>query len=83
MPDNAVTPAAVGPAEATVGRWRARLLGVAYRAMPAQIALAWLLGLAANVLLIPGTASLTHLRENIAAERLELDREAMDELSGL
>ena len=51
-----------------------------YRATPAQIALAWLLGLSPNLLLIPGTASLAHLRENIAAERFELDREAMDEL---
>jgi pyridoxine 4-dehydrogenase len=58
------------------------VVGIAdrYRATPAQIALAWLLGLSPNVLLIPGTASLTHLRENIAAERIELDREAMDEL---
>ena len=36
-------------------------------ATPAQIALQWLLQLAPNVLLIPGTASLEHLRDNLAA----------------
>ena len=51
-----------------------------YRATPTQIALAWLLGLSPNVLLIPGTASREHLLENVAADRIELDRDAMDEL---
>ena len=36
---------------------------------PAQVALRWLLQLAPNVLLIPGTGSVAHLRENLAAER--------------
>jgi pyridoxine 4-dehydrogenase len=51
-----------------------------YRATPAQIALAWLLGVSPNVLLIPGTASREHLRENVAVDRIELDRDAMDQL---
>ncbi|MGC4092671.1 MAG: oxidoreductase [Polyangiaceae bacterium] len=37
-----------------------------------QVALAWLLQRAANILLIPGTSSLKHLRENIAAQELQL-----------
>jgi aryl-alcohol dehydrogenase-like predicted oxidoreductase len=47
---------------------------------PAQIALRWLLQLAPNVLLIPGTASIAHLRENVAAEALRLDHEALQDL---
>jgi aryl-alcohol dehydrogenase-like predicted oxidoreductase len=46
-------------------------------ATPMQVALAWLLRRAPNILLIPGTSSMAHLRENIAAARLELDAEAM------
>jgi pyridoxine 4-dehydrogenase len=49
-------------------------------ATPAQVALAWLLYRAPNVLLIPGTSSLAHLAENIDAAELALDQEAMDEL---
>jgi pyridoxine 4-dehydrogenase len=44
------------------------------------VALAWLLRQSPSLLLIPGTSSLTHLRENLAAARLELDPEAMDAL---
>ena len=46
-------------------------------ATPAQVALAWLLGLAPNVLLIPGTSSPAHLEENLAAADLVLDAEAL------
>ncbi len=49
---------------------------------PAQVALAWLLHLSPLVLLIPGTSSLGHLEENLAAADVELDAEAMDLLSG-
>jgi len=41
-------------------------------ATPMQVALAWLLRRAPNILLIPGTSSAGHLRENLAAARLEL-----------
>ena len=44
---------------------------------PAQVALQWLLRLAPNVLLIPGTGSVPHLRENLAAETVTLDDEAL------
>jgi aryl-alcohol dehydrogenase-like predicted oxidoreductase len=50
---------------------------------PAQVALRWLLQLAPNVLLIPGTGSVAHLRENLAAEGVTLDNEALRELDGV
>jgi aryl-alcohol dehydrogenase-like predicted oxidoreductase len=50
-------------------------------ATAAQVALAWLLHLAPNVLLIPGTSSLAHLEENLAAGDLELDEEALAALA--
>jgi pyridoxine 4-dehydrogenase len=49
----------------------------------AQVALQWLLQLAPNVLLIPGTGSVAHLRENLAAEGVTLDDEALRELDGV
>ena len=48
---------------------------------PAQVALAWLLAVAPNVLLIPGTSSLRHLDENLAAAGVELDQAALDALA--
>jgi len=44
---------------------------------PAQVALAWLLQRSPNVLLIPGTSSLSHARENLAAAAVQLDDEAL------
>ncbi len=49
-------------------------------ATPMQVALAWLLRRAPNILLIPGTSSLAHLRENLAAAELRLPDEAMSAL---
>jgi aryl-alcohol dehydrogenase-like predicted oxidoreductase len=52
---------------------------------PAQVALAWLLAQAPTVLLIPGTSSLLHLEENLAARELVLDEEArvlLDQAAG-
>jgi pyridoxine 4-dehydrogenase len=48
---------------------------------PAQVALAWTLTTAPNVLLIPGTSSVRHLRENLAASTLHLDDEALRRLT--
>jgi pyridoxine 4-dehydrogenase len=48
---------------------------------PAQVALAWLLSLRPNVLLIPGTSSVRHLEENLAVSGIELDQQARDELA--
>jgi pyridoxine 4-dehydrogenase len=56
----------------------ARLLN----ATTAQVALAWLLRRAPNMLLIPGTSSVTHLRENIAATELNLPDTAVEALGG-
>jgi aryl-alcohol dehydrogenase-like predicted oxidoreductase len=50
-----------------------------------QVALAWLLRRAPNILLIPGTSSRAHLRENLAAAELDLPAEmlvALDEVAG-
>ncbi|GAA2509223.1 oxidoreductase [Winogradskya humida] len=47
---------------------------------PKAVALAWLLHQAPNVLLIPGTSSVAHLRENIAAATLELPADALADL---
>jgi pyridoxine 4-dehydrogenase len=47
---------------------------------PAQIALAWTLSIAPNVLLIPGTSSVSHLEENTAVADIELDADTKREL---
>jgi aryl-alcohol dehydrogenase-like predicted oxidoreductase len=52
-------------------------------ATPLQVALAWLLRRSPNILLIPGTSSLAHLRENLAAAELVIPEGAMARLSGL
>lgn len=49
-------------------------------ATPMQVALAWLLRRSPNILLIPGTSSVEHLRENLAAADLELSDDAMKKL---
>ncbi len=53
------------------------------RATPMQVALAWLLHRSPNILLIPGTSSVAHLRENLAAGQLTLSSETMAELDGI
>ncbi|MBB4437996.1 MULTISPECIES: aldo/keto reductase family oxidoreductase [Rhizobium] len=50
-------------------------------ATPMQVALAWLLRRAENILLIPGTSSVGHLRENLAAAGLVLPDDAVSELN--
>ncbi|HLU58463.1 MAG TPA: aldo/keto reductase family oxidoreductase [Pseudonocardia sp.] len=49
-------------------------------ATPNAVALAWLLHRSPNILLIPGTSSIEHLRENVAAAALELPADALAEL---
>jgi aryl-alcohol dehydrogenase-like predicted oxidoreductase len=49
-------------------------------ALPSQVAIAWLGALAPNILLIPGTSSVEHLEENLAAADLVLDDEALASL---
>jgi aryl-alcohol dehydrogenase-like predicted oxidoreductase len=52
-------------------------------ATPMQVALAWLLHRSPNILLIPGTSSLAHLRENLAAGELALSSDVLSELDGI
>jgi len=52
-------------------------------ATPMQVALAWLLRRSPNILLIPGTSSVAHLRENLAAADLVLPDDAMTALNGI
>jgi pyridoxine 4-dehydrogenase len=52
-------------------------------ATPMQVALAWLLQRAPNILLIPGTSSLDHLRENLAAATLKLPSDALTALDAI
>ena len=75
LPRGAANPVLTSP---VVNRTAARL-GVT----PPQVALQWLLQLAANVLLIPGTGSPVHLLENLAAEHMALDDEALRDLAGV
>jgi aryl-alcohol dehydrogenase-like predicted oxidoreductase len=52
-------------------------------ATPMQVALAWLLRRSPNILLIPGTSSVAHLRQNLAAAQLNLPDDARKELDGV
>lgn len=52
-------------------------------ATPMQVALAWLLQRSPNILLIPGTSSRGHLRENLAAATIELPSEVLSELDNV
>jgi len=58
-------------------------VAVGLGATPMQVALAWLLKRSPNVLLIPGTASVAHLRENLAAAELTLSPQTLAELDGI
>jgi pyridoxine 4-dehydrogenase len=50
---------------------------------PMRVALAWLLHRSPNILLIPGTSSIVHLRENLAAGQLSLSPQILAELNGI
>ena len=58
-------------------------IAASLEATPMQVALAWLLRRSPNLLLIPGTSSWGHLRENLAAASLELPEEVVGELDGI
>jgi pyridoxine 4-dehydrogenase len=55
----------------------------ALKATPLQVALAWLLQRAPNILLIPGTSSVDHLRENLKAVDLQLPPQAVKDLNAI
>src|SRR5262249_36945581 len=50
---------------------------------PAQVALAWTLSVAPNVLLIPGTSSLQHLEENLDVASIQLDANTREQLNAV
>ena len=52
-------------------------------ATPSQVGLAWLLAHKPNILLIPGTASISHLEENSASASIDLDEDALSELDSI
>ena len=52
-----------------------------HKATPVQVAIAWLLARSPVIAPIPGTSSLAHLEENVAAARIRLSSEDMNELS--
>ncbi|MGA8502524.1 MAG: aldo/keto reductase family oxidoreductase [Candidatus Sulfotelmatobacter sp.] len=52
-------------------------------ATPMQVALAWLLQRSPNILLIPGTSSLKHLRENLQSSALQIPSEVIDDLNAI
>ncbi len=58
-------------------------VATAVGATPMQVALAWLLQRSANILLIPGTSSVAHLRENLGAAKLELTAEMVTKLDAI
>jgi aryl-alcohol dehydrogenase-like predicted oxidoreductase len=60
-----------------------RLLAAALGATPMQVALAWLLQRAPNILLIAGTSSVDHLRENLKAADLKLEAESVQMLDSI
>jgi pyridoxine 4-dehydrogenase len=53
------------------------------KATPMQLALAWLLQRSPNILLIPGTSSLEHLRENLQAATLQIPAEVLATLDSI
>jgi pyridoxine 4-dehydrogenase len=69
-----------GGPQAIAERPAVKALAERYDVTTSQVALAWLLHRAPNILLIPGTRSVAHLEENLGAARLELDAEDMAEL---
>ncbi len=79
----AILPAWLGLRPSQAGPWQPPSHGYRSRLgyTPAQVALAWLLRLRPNVLLIPGTSSVRHLEENMAVADIELDAEARELLA--
>lgn len=58
-------------------------IAAARRATPAQVSLAWLLRKSPNIILIPGTSSIAHLEENVAARGVALSEDDMATLEAL
>lgn len=58
-------------------------IATSLQATPMQVALAWLLQHSPNILLIPGTSSLVHLRENLQASDIKLSAEIVEQLDSI
>jgi pyridoxine 4-dehydrogenase len=71
-------PLASGPGKMTD---KIKHIAAKHKATTAQIAIAWLLKRSSNILLIPGTRSIEHLKENLASNNIELSEEEFSELS--
>jgi len=69
------------PPDQVLGHEVVRLTAARLGHTPAQVALAWTLSVAPNVLLIPGTSSVPHLEENMNVASIELDGDTRQQLS--
>jgi pyridoxine 4-dehydrogenase len=63
--------------------WELDSVAASLHATPMQVALAWLLQRSPNILTIPGTSSINHLRDNLAAAALELPSNSIAELNAI
>lgn len=71
------------PPDRVVGQEAVRQAAERLGRTPAQIALAWTLSVAPNVLIIPGTSSVEHLEENLAVASVEFDDETRERLDAV
>ncbi|HEY0228170.1 MAG TPA: oxidoreductase [Mycobacterium sp.] len=71
------------PADQVMGQEAVRLAAERFGRTPAQIALAWTLSVAPNVLIIPGTSSVQHLEENLAVAAIEFDDDTRAQLDAV
>jgi pyridoxine 4-dehydrogenase len=71
------------PPDQVLGNEQLRQAAARLGHKPAQVASAWTLSVAPNVLLIPGTSSVRHLEENMDVASIELDDEAREQLNAV
>lgn len=71
------------PPDQVLGHQLVRQAAARFGHTPAQIALAWTLSVAPNVLMIPGTSSVRHLEENMAVADIELDDDTREQLNAV
>ena len=72
----------IGSGRDEIGADRLAKIATRHGATPSQIALAWLLALSPVALAIPGTGSIVHLEENVAAAKIALTQRDLDDLAG-
>jgi aryl-alcohol dehydrogenase-like predicted oxidoreductase len=76
-------PRDMNEAVAVLQSWALDAAAASLHVSPMQIALAWLLQRSPNMLLIPGTSSLPHLRENLQASKLQRPSQMIAELDSI